>query len=127
MRDHRKLQIFELADQLVVDVYKHTRGFPSEERYGLVTQMRRCAVSVAANIVEGCGRRTEIEFDRFLDISFGSLREFGYSIDLSDRPGFLAADSRCVLVESQRRASGAMASIISKREKFRATATAPAV
>ena len=127
MRDHRKLEIFELADQLVLDVYNHTRKFPSDERFGLVTQMRRCAVSAAANIVEGCGRRTEIEFDRFLDISFGSLREIGYFIDLSYRLGFLSEDSKAILEESQRRASGAMASFITSREKYRDTAAGPAV
>jgi four helix bundle protein len=119
MRDHRKLEVFGLADQLVVDVYEHTREFPAEELYGLVSQMRRCAVSAAANIVEGCGRRTEAEFDRYLDISFGSLRELGYFIDLSYRLGFLADHSKSVLMEAQRRASGAMASFITKRFEFR--------
>lgn len=112
MRDHRKLEIFSLADKLVVDVYEHTRDFPAEELYGLVSQMRRCAVSAAANIVEGCERRTEVEFDRFLDISFGSLRELGYFIDLSGRLGFLSDKSKTVLGESQRKASGALAALI---------------
>jgi four helix bundle protein len=119
MRDHRKLEIFELADQLVVDVYEHTREFPVEELYGLVSQMRRSAVSAAANIVEGCGRRTETEFDRFLDISFGSLRELGYFIDLSGRLGFLSGPSKTLLEESQRKSSGALAAFISKRVEFR--------
>ena len=119
MRDHRKLEVFELADRLVIEVYQHTRRFPKEERYGLVSQMRRCAVSVAANIVEGCGRRTEAEFDRFLDIAFGSLRELGYFIDLSARLGFLAGDSEALLAKSQRRASGALAAFINKRVEFR--------
>ena len=119
MRDHRKLEIFGLADQLVVEVYQHTRTFPKEELYGLVSQMRRCAVSVAANIVEGCGRRTEAEFDRFLDIAFGSVRELGYFIDLSGRLGFLTCDSETLLAKSQRRASGALAAVIKKRIEFR--------
>jgi len=119
MRDHRKLEIFQLADQFVIDTYEQTRGFPTEELYGLVSQMRRCAVSAAANIVEGCGRRPEAEFDRFLDISFGSLRELGYIIDLSGRLGFLANDSGNLLEESQRRASGALAAFIKKRVEFR--------
>jgi len=117
MRDHRKLEVFELADRLVTAVYEHTRDFPTEELYGLVSQMRRSAVSAAANIVEGCGRRTEVEFDRYLDISFGSLRELGYFIELSDRLGFLSGDSKGVLMEAQGRASGAMASLINKRIK----------
>jgi four helix bundle protein len=77
MRDHRKLDAFRLADSLVLLTYRETRSFPASEQFELVRQMRRCAVSVAANIVEGCGRESEKEFLRFLYISFGSLRELG--------------------------------------------------
>ncbi len=73
MRDHRRLEVFLLADELAVKVYRETREMPQSERYGLTSQMRRAAVSVPTNIVEGCGRRTEVEFDRFLSIAFGSV------------------------------------------------------
>ena len=89
MQDHRKLKAFELADQLVVDVYLATRSFPREEIYGLTSQMRRTAVSVAANIVEDCGRETIKEYIHFLNIAFGSLRELGYYFELSMRLGFI--------------------------------------
>ncbi len=56
MRDHTKLRAFELADEVAVLIYQSTRGFPREEIYGLTSQMRRAAVSVPANIVEGCAR-----------------------------------------------------------------------
>ena len=97
MRDHRKLRAFELADQLVLLVYEFTRNFPRNEMFGLTSQMRRCAVSVPANIVEGSGRYTENEYVRFLDIAFGSLRELGYYIDLSHRLGFLQHQARSKL------------------------------
>ena len=119
MRDHRKLEIYTLSDNLVMDVYEHTRRFPKDELYGLVSQMRRAAVSVPTNIVEGCGRRSEVEFDRFLDIAFGSVREVGYLIELSLHLGYLSDDSRIRLAESQDRASGALAAFIRKRDTFR--------
>jgi four helix bundle protein len=93
MRDHRKLKAFSLADRLVVEVYQHTATFPKQEAYGLVSQIRRAAVSVPTNIVEGCARKSQAEYAHFLNQAFGSLREVGYLLDLSRRLGFLAADS----------------------------------
>ena len=119
MRDHRRLEICVLSDKLVMDVYRHTRSFPKEELYGLVSQMRRSAISVPTNIVEGCGRRSDLEFERFLDIAFGSVREVGYLIDLSRRLGYLSEDATTQLAQSQLRASGALAAFITRRSKFR--------
>lgn len=89
MRDHNKLRAFQLADDIAVRVYGLTAGFPKDEQYGLTSQIRRSAVSVPSNIVEGCSRDSQADFVRFLYIAFGSLKELHYQLDLSKRLGFL--------------------------------------
>ena len=88
MRDHKKLRAFELADEIALLTYAFTANFSREEQFGLTSQMRRAAVSIPSNIVEGCGRQTEAEFLRFLDIAYGSLRELEYQTPLGVRLGF---------------------------------------
>ncbi len=89
MRDHTKLRAFQLADEIALLIYRSTRAFPKEEIYGITAQMRRAAVSIPSNIVEGCTRESRIEFVRFLEIAFGSLRELQYQFSLSIRLGYL--------------------------------------
>jgi four helix bundle protein len=89
-RDHRTLRVFELADSLVIDIYKATQAFPPEERYGLQSQIRRAAISTATNIVEGCARRGDREYVNFLNLAAGSAAEVRYLCDLARRLGFLA-------------------------------------
>jgi len=88
VRDHTKLRAFELADEVAVLIYRATRKFPREEAYGLTSQMRRAAVSVPSNIVEGCARESQSEYLRFLEIAFGSLRELHYQMGLARRLGY---------------------------------------
>ena len=92
-RDHRKLNVFSQADALVLVVYVETSTFPADERFGLRTQVRRAAVSVPANIVEGCARRKEGEYLQFINISTGSAAETLYLLDLSKRLGFLKREA----------------------------------
>ncbi|HUU43776.1 MAG TPA: four helix bundle protein [Planctomycetota bacterium] len=89
MRDHTKLRAFTLADDLAVQVYRITRNFPKEEQFGITSQMRRGALSIPSNIVEGCARDSELEYLHFLDIAYGSARELQYQISLAHRLGYL--------------------------------------
>ncbi|MCL0069666.1 four helix bundle protein [Dehalococcoidia bacterium] len=89
MRDHTKLRAFELADEVAVLVYRVTARFPKEELYGLTCQMRRAAISIPSNIVEGCARDSQADYLRFLYVAFGSLKELRYQLSLSKRLGFL--------------------------------------
>ena len=97
MRDHTKLRAFSMADDLTIEVYKHSRCFPREERYGLQSQVRRAAVSVTANIVEGCARSSQAEYVRFVEIAYGSARELQYEITLCERLGYFESSSARLL------------------------------
>jgi four helix bundle protein len=97
MRDHTQLRAFELADEVAMLVYRVTAGFPKEELFGLTSQLRRAAVSVPSNIVEGCACDSEADALRFLNIAFGSLRELHYQLNLSNRLGFLRNEDSSLL------------------------------
>ena len=92
-RDPTKLKVFHLADELVVEVYRTTRGFPVEERYGLQAQLRRGAASVPANIVEGCARNSERDYLHFIDVAIASASEVRYLLGLSARLGILQKEA----------------------------------
>jgi len=94
MRDFRKLIAWQKADDLVVKIYEVTGQFPVDERFGVVSQVRRASVSVAANIAEGCGRETVVDFRRFLHQARGSLYEVEYYIHLSGRLGYLQSSEQ---------------------------------
>ncbi len=83
MKNFRDLQVWQKAHSLTLNSYKATAQFPREELYGLVSQIRFCSASIAANIAEGCGRRGNGEFHRFLQIATGSASELEYHFLLS--------------------------------------------
>ena len=85
-----RLLAWQAAHQLVVSVYKLTATWPIPERYGLVSQTRRAAVSIPANIAEGAAKRGHREFGRHLDVALGSLAELTYLLRLARDLGYLA-------------------------------------
>jgi four helix bundle protein len=89
VKDFKELKVWTKAHQLALHLYTATRDFPRQEVYGLTSQMRRAAVSIAANIAEGCGRRSDGELARFLQIARGSASELEYHLLLARDLGFL--------------------------------------
>ena len=92
-RDYRKLEVFQMADAAAVGVYHATCDMPPEERYGIKAQVRRAAVSVACNIVEGSARRTSREYLQFVNIAFGSATEAHYLLHLAIRLGVMSPEA----------------------------------
>jgi len=93
MRPFHDLQVWQKAHQLTLAVYKATANFPRDELYGLTSQIRRAASSIPANIAEGCGRATDADFARFLQIAMGSASELEYHLLLSKDLGFIEKQS----------------------------------
>ncbi|MDT0689676.1 four helix bundle protein [Salegentibacter sp. F188] len=83
MVDYKNYKVWQKSHLLVLEIYKTTRDFPSSEKFNMVSQMNRAALSIPTNIVEGCGRETQKEFVRFLHISSGSAFELEYLILVS--------------------------------------------
>ena len=90
MQDYRKLEVWKKSHKLTMLVYSATKSFPSDERYGLTSQIRRCSVSIPSNIAEGCGRSSNAELVRFLYIAMGSAQELDYQLYLSSELNYLA-------------------------------------
>ncbi|MFC2108593.1 four helix bundle protein [Candidatus Bipolaricaulota bacterium] len=89
MKDFRSVDVWKKSHELVLAVYKVSAGFPSSELYGLTSQVRRAASSIPANIAEGCGRGSDRDFARFLQIAMGSASELEYHLILARDLGFL--------------------------------------
>ena len=110
-RDPYKLEAFQLADSLVIDLYRATAKFPAAERFGLQSQLRRAAVSVTANLVEGCARPSERDYLYFVAIAIGSASEARYLVRLASRLGFIDANLSESLAHGYGRVARALQSL----------------
>jgi four helix bundle protein len=90
MQDYRNLLVWQKAHTLTLNIYRISGNFPENERFGLTSQIRRGAASIAANIAEGCGRNGDKELARFLDIAQGSAMEVSYHALLAKDLNYLA-------------------------------------
>lgn len=90
MHNYAQMTIWMKAMELAKSIYQTTKYFPQEEVYGLVSQMRRAAVSIPSNIAEGSGRNTNKEFTHFLSIALGSLFELNTQVILAENIGFIS-------------------------------------
>ena len=93
MQDFRKLKVWESAHTLTLDIYKATATFPKHEQYGLISQIQRAAVSISANIAEGCAKATDADFARYLQIALGSSSELEYLLLLARDLSYLSEES----------------------------------
>lgn len=93
MHDFKQLLVWQRSMELVADLYRVVRCFPDEERYGLTSQLKRCAVSIPSNIAEGAGYKSKKKFKQFLQISIGSTYEFETQIILSRDLGMINHDN----------------------------------
>ena len=92
LKNYKELKVWQKAYQLCIVIYKITKGFPNEERYGLTSQIRRAAVSVPSNIAEGYGRKTTQEYIQSLYIAYGSHCELETQIMVSKDLGYIKSD-----------------------------------
>ena len=92
-KPHKKLDLWNTAMELAVDIYSATENFPKDERYSLTDQIRRAAVSVPSNVAEGAGRQTRKEFANYLHMTQGSLSELDTQLELARRLGYLGHDN----------------------------------
>jgi four helix bundle protein len=94
LKNYKELKVRQKSYQLCLEVYRITRGFPGDEKYGLISQVRRAAVSVPSNIAEGYGRKTTREYIRSLYLAYGSNCELETQILLSNDLGYMRAQEK---------------------------------
>jgi len=99
MRNFRTLNVYHQSIAFATTIYQTTESFPTKEKYGLISQIQRAAVSIPSNIAEGSSRRSSTEFARFLDIAMGSAFELETQLTIAHNIGYLNSESQQKLLE----------------------------
>jgi len=114
MQNYKDLKVWQKAHQLTLNFYKESKSFPKDELYSLSNQLRRSTSSIPANIAEGCGKNTQLDLARFLNIALGSANESEYFILLSKDLDYLSIDNYAVLSDQVNEVKEMLISLISK-------------
>ena len=121
MTSHKELKVWQKGIELVKVIYGITNDFPKAEQFGLISQIRRCSVSIPSNIAEGCGRHSDKELIHFLYITLGSASELETQIIISQELGFLekgkSEDIQVLILEIIKMTSSLIKSIKDRTEK----------
>lgn len=117
MKDFKELKVWHKAYGLALSIYEASKAFPREEIYGLTSQMRRSAISIGANIAEGCGRRSDGELVRFLQIARGSSSEVEHHLLLARDLKFLPTETHRNLERQLQEVQRMLTSLVSAIQK----------
>ena len=112
MQDFRNLDVWQKAHQLTLDVYRVSKQFPDDERFGLTSQIRRSSSSIGTNLAEGCGRGSDADFARFVQIAMGSASEVEYQLLLATDLKFLGDDLHLKLQDDVSRIKRMLTSLL---------------
>jgi four helix bundle protein len=123
-RDPTRLRVFQDAHQLTLSIYRSTRRFPREEWFGLRSQMRRAAVSIPTNLVEGSARSSSRDYLRFLYVALGSACELKYLVRLSSEVGYVGGEARGEVEAQSEAVVRQLERLVQQVERFSLTETA---
>jgi four helix bundle protein len=119
MKDFRSLQVWEKSHELTLAVYAVSKNFPKDELFGMTSQIRRATASIPTNIAEGCGRGSDADFSRFLQMAFGSACEVEYHLQLANDLDYIGLETYRKLNEELLSIKRMLASFLSKIKAHR--------
>jgi len=99
MRDFKRYEVWQKSHKLTLHIFEVTKSFPSEEKFRIISQMQRASYSVPSNFAEGCGRSSDQDFNRFIQMSLGSAHELEYFVILATDLGFIEETKSSLLLE----------------------------